>query len=149
MRQERPDHTLQPTAIVHEAYLKLVKQREVNWQSKTHFLAVSARLMRRILLDYARAHARHKRGGDLTKLKLDENLAFSKEKSAELVDLDGALSWLAEVDKRQSQVVELRFFGGLSVETAAALGVSPKTVKREWSVARAWLDREIRIGRGE
>jgi RNA polymerase sigma factor (TIGR02999 family) len=149
MRQERPNHTLQPTAVVHEAYLRLIRQQAVSWQSKAHFLAVAATLMRRILLDYARARGRQKRGDKVPRLPLEqEHLVFSENKSEELIALDRALSRLAEVDPRQSQVVELRYFGGLTVEeTAAALGISPKTVKREWSVARAWLRREIRIGK--
>jgi RNA polymerase sigma factor (TIGR02999 family) len=149
MRRERPDHTLQPTAVVHEAYLKLVRQQAVSWQSKAHFLAVAATVMRRILLDYARARGRQKRGDKVPRLPLEqEHLVFTENKSEELIALDRALFRLAEVDQRQSQVVELRYFGGLTVEeTAAALGISPKTVKREWSVARAWLRREIRIGK--
>jgi RNA polymerase sigma factor (TIGR02999 family) len=147
MQSERSDHTLQATALVHEAYLSLVKQREVTWQNKAHFLAVAASLMRRILCDYARAHGRVKRGGEQYKVPLDEALVFSKEKSDEVIDLDRALIRLANLDQRQSRVVELLFFGGLTVEEAAAvLGISPKTVKRNWSVARAWLHREIRVG---
>jgi len=150
MKQERPDHTLQATAVVHEAYLKLVKQQNVNWQSKAHFLAVAASVMRRVLLDYARSHGREKRGGAHADLPLDEALVFCRQRSDELIELDQALSRLAEVDQRQNQVVELRYYGGLTVEeTAAVLGVSPKTVKREWSVARAWLHREIRTGKDQ
>lgn len=146
MQSERPNHTLQATALVHEAYLSLVKQREVTWQSKAHFLGVAATLMRRILCDYARAHGRVKRGGEQYKVPLDEALVFSKEKSEEVLDLDRALIRLTEVDQRQSRIVELLFFGGLTVEeTAAVLGISPKTVKRDWSMARAWLHREIRM----
>jgi RNA polymerase sigma factor (TIGR02999 family) len=150
MQRERPDHTLQATAVVHEAYLKLVKQQNVSWHSKAHFLAVAASLMRRVLLDYARSRSREKRGGAHAELPLDETLVFSRERSDELIKLDQALSRLAEVDRRQSQVVELRYFGGLTVEeTAVALGVSPKTVRREWSVARTWLHREIRMGKDQ
>jgi RNA polymerase sigma-70 factor, ECF subfamily len=150
MRQERPDHTLQATAVVNEAYLKLVKQRNVSWRNKAHFLAVAATLMRRVLLDHARSHGREKRGGARPELRLDEALVFSAQRSEELIELDRALSRLAKVDQRQSRVVELRYFGGLTVEeTATALGVSPKTVRREWSVARAWLHREIRIGKDQ
>jgi len=150
MKQERPDHTLQATAVVHEAYLKLVKQQNVSWQSKAHFLAVAASVMRRVLLDYARSHGREKRGGAHADLPLDEALVFCRQRSDELIELDQALSRLAEVDQRQNQVVELRYYGGLTVEeTAAVLGVSPKTVKREWSVARAWLHREIRTGKDQ
>ena len=148
MQSERPDHTLQATALVHEAYFSLVKQRDVTWQSKAHFLAVAASLMRRILCDYARAHGRAKRGGEHYKVPLDEASVFSKEKSEEVIDLDRALIRLAELDQRQSRIVELLFSGGLTVEEAAAvLSISPKTVKRDWSVARAWLHREIRVGK--
>jgi RNA polymerase sigma factor (TIGR02999 family) len=122
----------------------------VSWQSKAHFLAVAASLMRRILCDYARAHGRVKRGGEHYKVTLDEALVFSKEKSEEVIDLDRALIRLAELDQRQSRIVELLFFGGLTVEeTAAVVGISPKTVKRDWSAARAWLHREIRLGKEE
>ena len=150
MHHERPDHTLQATAVVHEAYLKLVKQQKVSWQSKAHFLAVAATLMRRVLLDYARSHGRERRGGARHPLPLDEDRVFSGQRSDELIELDQALSRLGKADQRQSQVVELRYFGGLTVEeTAAVLGISPKTVKREWSVARAWLHREIRMGKDQ
>lgn len=148
MRSERSNHTLQATAVVHEAYLKLVKQRNVSWQSKAHFFAVAASLMRRVLCDYARSHSRSKRGGEWKAVSLDEALIFSDKKSEEMIDLDRALTRLAELDQRQSRTVELLFFGGLTVdETAAVLGISPKTVKRDWSVARAWLYREIHVGK--
>jgi RNA polymerase sigma factor (TIGR02999 family) len=150
MRQERPDHTLQATALVHEAYLRLVKQREVSWQSKAHFFAIAGGLMRRILVDHARAHSRRKRGGTQQRVSLDEAPLFPEGRSEELIDLDKALTRLAEEQPRQSQIVELRFFAGLSVdEIAALLKISGKTVKRDWSVARAWLYREIRKGEGE
>jgi RNA polymerase sigma factor (TIGR02999 family) len=150
MRQERSDHTLQATALLHEAYLRLVEQRIMNWQSRAHFFAVAAQVMRRILIDYARSHHRAKRGGDLQKVPLEEELLlFSQEQSAELVALDDALERLGEMAPRQSRVVELRYFGGLTVEeTAEVLGMAPKTVKRDWSVARAWLHREIGRGKG-
>jgi len=145
MRQERPDHTLQATALVNEAYLRLVKQHAVNWQGRSHFFGIAAQLMRRILIDHARGHLRKKRGGDKQVLPLDEALVFSPEHSEELVKLDEALQRLSKLDARQSQIVELRFFGGLSVdETAQFLGISPKTVKRDWSVAKAWLHGELR-----
>jgi RNA polymerase sigma factor (TIGR02999 family) len=144
MQSERSNHTLQATAVVHEVYLRLVKQRNVSWQSKAHFLAVAASLMRRILCDYARSHGRIKRGAEHDRVSLDETLVFSKEKSEEMIDLDRVLSRLEEFDQRQSKIVELLFFGGLTVEeTAAVLGISPRTVKRDWSVARAWLHREL------
>jgi RNA polymerase sigma-70 factor, ECF subfamily len=145
MRRERPDHTLQATALVHEAYLKLVKQPAVNWQSRTHFFGIAAQLMRQILIDHARGQVRDKRGGVKEVLPLDEALVFSPERSEELVKLDEALERLSKLDARQSRIVELRFFGGLSVEeTAEILGISPKTVKRDWSVAKAWLHAELR-----
>ena len=145
MRRERPDHTLQATALVHEAYMKLVKQQDVNWQGRSHFYGIAAQLMRRILIDHARGHLREKRGGAKEVLPLDEALVFSPEHSEELVRLDDTLEQLAKLDARQSRIVELRFFGGLSVEeTADFLGISPKTVKRDWSVAKAWLHGELR-----
>ena len=148
MRRERPDHTLQVTALVHESYMRLVDQRQANWQNRRHFYGAAAQAMRRVLVDYARARQAEKRGGDSAHVSLDAALAFSAEQSDELVRLDEALGRLAEIDPRQSRIVELRFFTGLSVEeTAEVIGVSPKTVKRDWSVARAWLHRELRGGR--
>lgn len=145
MRRERPDHTLQATALVHEAYLKLVKQQAVDWQSRAHFFGIAAQLMRRILIDHARGHLREKRGGANEVLPLDEALVFSPERSEEFVQLNEALERLSKLDARQSRIVELRYFGGLSVdETAEFLGISPKTVKRDWSVAKAWLHAELR-----
>ena len=145
MRRERSDHTLQTTALVHEAYLRLVEQRETNWQNRAHFFAIAAQLMRRILLDHARACRTDKRGGEHERLPLEETLVFSPKKSEELIALDEALNRLSELSPRQSQIIELRFFGGLTVEeTAEVLGIAPKTVKRDWSVARAWLHREVR-----
>src|SRR5580698_1697154 len=132
MRRERTNHTLQTTALVHEAYLKLVKQRAVNWQGRSHFFGIAAQLMRRILIDHARGHLREKRGGVKEVLPLDEAIVFAPEHSHELVKLDEALERLAKLDGRQSRIVELRFFGGLSVEeTAEFLEISPKTVKRD------------------
>jgi len=146
MRRERPNHTLQTTALVHEAYLRLVEQQEINWQSRAQFMGVAAQTMRRILVDYARAHQTDKRGGREAKVSLEEKLVlFSPERSQELVALDEALTRLAPMAPRQSRIIELRFFGGLTVEeTAEVLRIAPKTVKRDWSVARAWLHRELR-----
>jgi RNA polymerase sigma factor (TIGR02999 family) len=145
MRRERPDHTLQTTALVHEAYLKLVRQQAVNWQGRSHFFGIAAQLMRRILIDHARGHLRKKRGGENVVLPLDEALVFSPEHSEELVRLNDALERLSKLDPRQGKIVELRFFGGLSVEeTSEFLGVSAKTVKRDWAVAKVWLHSELR-----
>lgn len=145
LRRERPDHTLQTTAVVHEAYLKLVNQRDANFENRLHFFAVAAQIMRRILVDYARRHHASKRGGDLYKLSLDEALVTSEEKGADLLALDEALERLAAIDERQSRVVELRVFAGLTLEeTAQALNISPSTVRREWSMAKAWLHKEIK-----
>jgi len=147
MRRERKDHTLQTTALVHEAYLKLVRQQAVNWQGRSHFFGIAAQLMRRILIDHARGHLCEKRGGARVILPLNEALAFSPEHSKDLLKLDEALNRLSKLDPRQGQVVELRFFGGLSVEeTAKSLNISPKTVKRDWAVAKAWLHGELRLG---
>lgn len=145
LRRERRDHTLQTTAVVHEAYLKLVNQRDANFENRLHFFAVAAQIMRRILVDYARRHHASKRGGDLYKLSLDEALVTSEEKGADLLALDEALDRLAAIDPRQSRVVELRIFAGLTLEeTAQALNISPSTVRREWSMAKAWLNRQIK-----
>ena len=150
MRCERPDHTLQATALVHEAYLKLVEQRSVDWQGRAHFFGVAAQIMRRILIDHARGHLRDKRGGDQVAVPLDEVLVFSPERSHELLKLDECLDRLTALDPRQGKIVELRFFGGLTVEeTAQVLGISPKTVKRDWSVAKAWLHGELRQNNGQ
>jgi RNA polymerase sigma-70 factor, ECF subfamily len=149
MRRERVDHTLQATALVHEAYLKLVEQRSVNWQSRAHFFGVAAQLMRRILIDHARGHTREKRGGEQKKVSLDEAFVFSEQQADELLAVDDSLNRLEKIDPRQARVVELRFFGGLSVEEAAeVLGVSPKTVKRDWSVAKAWLYADLKERHG-
>jgi RNA polymerase sigma-70 factor (ECF subfamily) len=147
MRRERPDHTLQTTALVHETYLKLVRQRDVDWQGRSHFFGIAAQLMRRVLIDHARGHLREKRGGANVVLPLNEALAFSPEHSEDLLKLDEALERLSQLDVRQSRIVELRFFGGLSVEeTAGFLNISPKTVKRDWAVAKAWLHGELKRG---
>ena len=144
LRQERPDHTLQPTALVHEAYLKLIDQTRVDWQNRAHFFGVAAQLMRRILVDHARRHQAEKRSGFRQKLTLDEAVDYSQTRDVDLVRLDEALTALAQFDARQSQVVELRFFGGLTIEeTAEAIGISPATVKVDWNMAKAWLRREI------
>ena len=140
LRRERPDHTLQPTALVHEAYLRMVDQTQVNWQNRAHFFGVAAQMMRRILVDHARAHTAEKRGADFQKLSLDENIDKTVERSSELIALDDALKALFEMDEQKGRLVELRFFGGLSIdETAEVLGVSAPTVKRQWRMAKAWL----------
>jgi RNA polymerase sigma factor (TIGR02999 family) len=140
LRRERSDHTLQPTALVHEAYMRMVDQTQVNWQNRAHFFGVAAQMMRRILVDHARAHNAEKRGQDFQILSLDENIDKSVERSSELIALDEALRTLAEIDEQKGRIVELRFFGGLSIdETAEVLGVSAPTVKRQWRMAKAWL----------
>jgi RNA polymerase sigma factor (TIGR02999 family) len=144
LRRERAGHTLQATALINEAYLRLVDQQNVQWQNRAHFFAVSAQLMRRILVDHARSHTRAKRGGGVLRVSLNEAIVPSQERAAELVALDEALKTLATIDLRKSQVVELRFFGGLSIEeTAEVLKVTPMTVTRDWKTAKAWLHREI------
>lgn len=143
MSGERPGHTLQTTELVDEAYLRLVNQK-VHWQNRSHFFAIAAEVMRRILVDYARQRRYAKRGGAAQRVELDEAMLMARERSSELVALDEALKRLAEFDSRKSRVVELRFFGGLTVdETANALGISPNTVDRDWSTARAWLYKEV------
>jgi RNA polymerase sigma-70 factor (ECF subfamily) len=150
MRRERGDHTLQATALVHEAYLKLVEQRSVDWQSRAHFFGIAAQVMRRILVDHARGHLRDKRGGGHERVPMDEALVFAPEQSLELVKLDEALERLTKLDPRQGKIVELRFFGGLTVEQAAdLLEISPKTVKRDWSMAKAWLHGELKQSYGD
>jgi RNA polymerase sigma factor (TIGR02999 family) len=147
LRDERPGHTLQPTALVNEAYLRIVDQRRVSLQNRAQFFGLAAQLMRHILVDHARARAAGKRGGSQHLLSLDESRVAVEDRAAELVALDEALKSLAEIDERKSRVVEMRFFGGLSVEeTAAALGVSGKTVMREWRIAKVWLHRELAGG---
>jgi RNA polymerase sigma-70 factor (ECF subfamily) len=147
MRLERPNHTLQTTALVNEAYVRLVDQRNLHWKNRAHFFSIASTLMRRILVDLARAHHRAKRGGGALQVSMDEAATVSRERAGELVALDEALTRLAAIDPRKSQVVELRFFGGMSVEeTAEALRLSPITIKREWSAAKAWLFREIANG---
>ena len=142
--RERGGHALQTTALVHEAYLRLIDQKEVQWQNRAHFFAVAATLMRRILVDHARARQYQKRGGGAQQVTFDEALEVSDERAAEVVALDEALTALAEFDERKSRMVELRFFGGLSIEeTAEVLGVSPGTVMRDWTLAKTWLQRQI------
>ena len=144
MRGERPGHTLQTTALVNEAYLRLVDQSRVNWQNRAHFLGIAAGLMLQILVDHARRVCRAKRGGGVRHLPLDEGLAYSPAISESLLVLDEALERLAAFDARKARVVELRYFAGMSVEEAAeALGVHPNTVIRDWSLAKAWLKREL------
>ena len=144
MRQERPDHTLQATALLNEAYLRLVSQERTDWQDRAHFFGIAARLMREILVDHARGRQAGKRGGLVEKFSIDEARDFSPARPRELVELDDALRSLEKLDTQQARIVELRFFGGLTVEeTAEVLGISPRTVKRDWSVARAWLHGEL------
>ena len=148
MRREHSDHTLQTTALINEAYLRLVDLRNVHWQNRAHFFALCARLMRRILVDLARSRHYAKRGGGAQPVELDESLVVSPAHSTDLVAVDDALKALAKVDARKAQVVELRFFGGLTVEEAAeVLKVSPETVQRDWKLAKAWLLRELSQGR--
>jgi RNA polymerase sigma factor (TIGR02999 family) len=145
MANERSGQTLQTTALVNEIYVQLIDLRGVTWRDRAHFFALSSRLIRRVLIDAARAKAAHKRGGQASHIELDENLLVSHEPRADVIALDDALTALAAIDERKSQVVELRFFGGLGVEeTAEVLKVSPETVKRDWKLAKAWLRRELR-----
>ena len=147
MNRERPDHTLQATALVNEAFLRLVDVDRVDWQNRAHFLAVSARLMRRILVDFARAKKYKKRGGGSPQITFDEAVIGVVEPGRDLVALDDALGALAKVDERKARVIELRYFGGLSVEeTAEVLKVSPDTVMRDWRLSKSWLLRELRGG---
>lgn len=144
MRGERCNHTLQATALVNEAYMRLVEQRDIAWESRAHFFAVAAQVMRRILVDHARARQASKRGGARFAVTLDDGLLVSDERSVEMLDLDEALDRLIALDPQLGRVVELRFFGGLSVEeTAAVMDISPKTVKRNWALARAWLHGQL------
>ena len=145
MRRENPGHTLQTTALVNEAYLKLIDQKKAQWQNRTHFFAIAAQLMRRILLDHARSQSRTKRGGGAIRVDFDGVVALSPEKSNDLLALDEALSKLGTFDPLKSRIVELRYFGGLSVEEAAeVLQIAPITVMRHWSLAKSWLRRELR-----
>jgi RNA polymerase sigma factor (TIGR02999 family) len=144
MKRENPGHTLQTSALVNEAYVKLVDQRDVHWQNRAHFYGIAAELMRRILVDHARSRNYLKRGGGAPHVSLDDALIISEERAAEVLALDDALTGLAKFDLRKSQIIELRFFGGLSIEeTAKVLGVSPGTVMHDWTLAKAWLQREM------
>ncbi len=146
---ERPGHSLQATALVNEAYLRLIETQGVNWQNRAHFLAMAARVMRRVLVDFARARQYQKRGGGAVRVTLIDEVALSDEPGRDLVALDDALEALAALDERKSRVIEMRFFGGLSVkETAEALQVSPETVMRDWKLAKAWLLRQLRTDAG-
>ena len=145
MRRERPGHTLQTTALVNEACVRLFNRQSVHFQDRSHFVAIASQLMRSILVDHARSHAYAKRGGGATRVVLDEAMVVSRDPSADVVELDEALKRLAEIDPQQSRIVELRFFGGLTIEeTAEVLGLSPATIKREWHTAKAWLYRELK-----
>jgi RNA polymerase sigma factor (TIGR02999 family) len=150
LRRERSNHTLQSTALVHEAFLRMVNQQEVQWKNRAHFYGIAAQMIRRILVDYARSQHAEKRGAGAIKLELDEAMAVPQSSSqVDLLGLSDALDRLAELDERQSRVVELRFFAGLSIEeTAEVLHLSPASIKREWQTARAWLFREMSAGRG-
>lgn len=144
LRNERSAATLQPTALVHEAYLRLVAQSMPDWESRAHFFGVAAHLMRQILVDHARKHRSAKRGGGIEKMSIDEIVGLGADKPGDIIALDDALQALQEIDERKAKVIELRFFGGLSVdETAVALGVSPATIGREQRLAEAWLHREL------
>lgn len=144
LRRERSNHTLQPTALVNEAFLRLVEQRDVRWKNRAHFFGIAAQAMRRVLVDHARANGRLKRGGPQARVTLDEATMGAEGRSVDLLAMDEALERLAALDARQARIVELRYFAGLSIEeTAEVIGISPATVKREWSMARAWLRRAV------
>jgi RNA polymerase sigma-70 factor, ECF subfamily len=144
MQRERQDHTLQPTALVNEAFLRLVKQNGIKWQNRAHFFGISAKLMRQILVEYARSRRTAKRDSGGLTLSLDEAIGVTREKPLDLIALDDALNRLNDIDPQKSRIVELRYFGGLNIEeTAEVIGISPATIKREWSVARAWLHTQI------
>jgi RNA polymerase sigma-70 factor (ECF subfamily) len=144
MRRERQDHTLQPTALINEAYIRLAKGH-LDWQNREHFIGVAANTMRRVLVDHARGHKAKMRGGELRRVELDEALVVSEERAEEMLELDDALNELMEVNPRQARVVELRYFGGLSVEQiAGVLAIAPRSVKRDWAVARIWLFNKLR-----
>jgi RNA polymerase sigma factor (TIGR02999 family) len=146
LRSERAGHTLSTTALVHEAYLKLINVDRVEWRDRTHFFAMASRAMRRILIDYARTRNREKRGGGLAKVPLDDAFQVAQERAEDLIALDEALTRLESVNERQCRVVECRFFGGMSLkETAGALGISVASVKRDWAICRAWLNQELGV----
>jgi len=145
MRRDRKEHTLQPTALVHEAYLRLVDISDIDWKDRHHFFAVAANVMRNVLVDHARAHFAEKRGGHAPHISLEDAFELSNRNEADLLSIDEALSELAKFDERQSKIVELRFFGGLTIEeTASVMGISVATVKQEWILARTWLYRELK-----
>jgi RNA polymerase sigma-70 factor (ECF subfamily) len=145
LRKERSDHTLQPTALVHEAYLKLIDISDVSWQDRAHFFAVASNVMRHILVDHARARATDKRGGEAQRIALEDAVKLSDERDIDLLALDEAMKQLAGFDEQQSKIVELRFFGGLTIEeTAHVLAISPATIKREWTMAKAWLFKRMK-----
>ena len=149
LRRERKDHTLQPTALVHEAYLRLINQREVNWRNRAHFVGVAAEMMRRILVNHAEARAAGKRGGDAERVTLDNALLAFEDRNLDVIEVDASLKKLAERDERGAKIVELRFFGGLTnEEIAEVLGISERTIDREYAFARAWLQRALRPGGG-
>lgn len=144
LRKENSGHTLQPTALVHEAYMKLIDISDINWQDRAHFFAVAANVMRNILVDHARAKLADKRGGGAQRIALEDAISLSSEENVDVLAVDEALKELAELDEQQSRIVELRFFGGLTIEeTAHVAGISPATVKREWAMAKAWLHRKL------
>jgi RNA polymerase sigma factor (TIGR02999 family) len=144
LSRERPNHTLQSTALAHELYLKLIDQKRAQWRDREHFFAMASQIIRRILVDYARRLHAQRRGGLDTRITLDEALAPQQDRDLNLVELDDALEALSQIDSQQARIIELRFFGGLSIEaTGRILGVSPSTVNREWNLARAWLYREL------
>lgn len=146
LKHERQGHTLQTTALVHEAYVRLIDQAGVRWQNRAHFYGIAAELMRRILVDHARKRNAAKRGGEAVKVTLNEEVQAASEQNPDIISVDEALRKLALVDQQQARIVELRFFGGLTVEeTAEVLGISDRTVKRDWSVAKAWIRRELRV----
>lgn len=146
MRDESPGHSLQATALVNEAYMRLVNVNEVDWQGRAHFFAIAAQIMRRVLVDHARHKKAQKRGGGQSALNLDEAIVFATQHSPQLLALDEALGRLEQIDPRKSRIVEMRFFGGLTEEeVAGVLGIAPRTVKREWSFARAWLHAEMQL----
>jgi len=144
LHRERKSHTLQPTALVHEAYLKLVGQTRVDWQGRAHFLAIAAHVMRQILVDHARRHRAARRGGNRHRIALDDNLVIEPDRNVDLLAIEDALTKLTKLDPRQAQMIELRFFGGLSIaEVAKVTGISKRSVEREWTMIRAWLRREL------
>ena len=144
LRRERKNHTLRPTALVHEVYLKLVDQTRVGWRSQAHFLAIAAQAMRRILVDHARRRAATKRGGNRHRIALDDNLAIESNRDEDVLELEAALTKLTKLDRRQAHMIELRFFGGLSIaEVAKVTRISKRSVEREWTMVRAWLRREL------